>query len=410
MFECDHGIWGGYSFSTVINDNKFGDNRIAIAIEHGQKNEIGYNIFLRDKEAIKLWARKEQPADWIYAQKRDTRSFDYIFTGNSFNSNPVAFSLNRSSQLKFIGNTYTLTGVNMKADSTVTGIDTLGGELEDPVTREPVVNVKNPSDPFRGSGKLAGRKNIMMTEWGPYDFRSPMIWNTNPTDTSSVMKFDLLGPPGKWLIKNFRGVKNISARQGVFPATLTAEKIKGERTDILIELEYTGAAITTQLGEPVAAGKRSGFHFRKFFQPIEWEVLFYNLDTATHDPVKTGTLFSMYEKKAPFRTEKRDQLAYAWWGGIREAGVQYPRFITVADGSASFLHGNYELSVTWDDAVRVYIDNKLVVDEWEPSRYIFDESPNKKIRVSLGGKHAFRVEHLELGGFATLSLKIKPVE
>ena len=410
MFECDHGIWGGYSYSTVINDNKFGDNRIAIAIEHGQENEIGYNIFLRDKEAIKLWARKEQPADWVYAQKRDTRSFGYTFTGNSFNSNPIALNLNRSSQLKFTGNTYSFTGVNIKADSTVTGIDSLSGELTDHVTQEPVVKVKNPADPFKGSGKLAGRKNIMITEWGPYDFRSPLIWNTNPADTSMILKFDLLGPNGKWVIKNYRGVKNFSANNGAFPTTITAEKIAGERTDILIELEYTGAAVTTILGETIAAGRASRFRFQKFFQPVEWEVFFYRLDTTFNNPVKTGMLFSMTEKTPPFRTEKKDKLAYAWWGGIKEAGVQYPQFITVADGSATLLPGNYELSVTWDDAVRVYIDNKLVVDEWTPSRYSFDESPNKKVRVSLGGKHSFRVEHLELGGFATLSLKIKPVE
>ncbi len=36
----------------------------------------------------------------------------------------------------------------------------------------------------------------------------------------------------------------------------------------------------------------------------------------------------------------------------------------------------------------------------------FDESPHKKIRLQLGGKHTFMVEHVELGGFATLSLKL----
>ena len=34
----------------------------------------------------------------------------------------------------------------------------------------------------------------------------------------------------------------------------------------------------------------------------------------------------------------------------------------------------------------------------------------KKYRLNLGGNHHFRVEHLELGGFATLSLKLTPVE
>ena len=101
--------------------------------------------------------------------------------------------------------------------------------------------------------QLAGRKNILITEWGPYDFRYPIIWNTNPTDTSDTMKFDLIGPKGKWAIKRFKGVQNISAIKGEFPATITAQKIKGERTDILIELEYTGSAITTPFGETIAS-------------------------------------------------------------------------------------------------------------------------------------------------------------
>ena len=45
IFECDHGIWGGYSFESNITSNKFRNNRIGIAIEHGQQNKISYNIF-----------------------------------------------------------------------------------------------------------------------------------------------------------------------------------------------------------------------------------------------------------------------------------------------------------------------------------------------------------------------------
>ena len=106
IFECDHGIWGGYSYKSKITGNKFRDNRIAIAIEHGQHNEISYNIFSKDKEAIRLWARKEQPADWGYAKYRDTRSVDYIITGNSFNSNPTVINLSRTDSINIFENTY----------------------------------------------------------------------------------------------------------------------------------------------------------------------------------------------------------------------------------------------------------------------------------------------------------------
>jgi parallel beta-helix repeat protein len=411
IFECDYGIWGGYSFNTTIEKNQFRNNRIGIAIEHGQRNLIGNNLFIGDKTAIRLWSGKLAPSDWGYPRYRDTRSVANEIYLNSFNNNTVVLSLSRSDSLWVHGNA--IDGKienNFKIDSTITNFDSVYHSFVTGSSVKPALMPANTGKQFEGVAKWKGRKNILITEWGPYDFRYPIIWNTNPTDTSAIMKFNILGPKGKWRIKNSKGIKNISATHGVFPANITAEKIKGDRTDILIELEYSGVAFTTAFGETVTAGKPYLFHFSKFFQPVDWEVLFYHLDTAFHNPISTGMLFSLYEKKSPIRTERKDRLDYAWWGGIKEAGIQYPQFFTVANGTAELKPGNYELSVTWDDAVRVYVDEKLVMDEWNPSRYSFDESPNKKVRIRLAGKHTFKVEHLELGGFATLAMKIKPVQ
>src|ERR1051326_225539 len=77
IFECDNGIWGGYSYNTEIANNQFRNNNVAIAIEHGQANDIHHNLFFRDKTAIKLWGREQHPPDpiaigWGYAKYRDT--------------------------------------------------------------------------------------------------------------------------------------------------------------------------------------------------------------------------------------------------------------------------------------------------------------------------------------------------
>ncbi len=415
IFECDHGIWGGYSYNTNISNNQFRNNRIAIAIEHGQQNQVYNNLFIKDKEAIKLWSRQQQPSDWGYARYRDTRSAGYAIVSNSFNDNGLVFNITRTDSLHIFNNTYSQnTKQVFKTDSSVSHLDTsFSQEWTDYFSTAPDVAVPvvpAPMDAFAGTGKFAGRKNILMTEWGPYDFRSPLIWHTNPAEKSDTVKFDLLGPTGKWLIKNARGVKNFSLKKGNFPASLTAVKEKGTRTDIMIELEYTGGSITTAYGETIQPGKPYKFFFKKFFQPMDWLVLFYSLDTSGHNPLATGTLFSPLERKAPFKTEKTDRLDYAWWGGIKVGNEQYTRFITLAETTFTIPAGLYELSVTWDDAVRVYFDNKLVINEWNPSLYKFDESPHRRIRVNLGGNHYFRVEHLELGGFATLSLKLRPAE
>ena len=410
MIECDHGIWGGYSFETLIAENQFGQNRIGIAIEHGLHNSIQQNSFTADKEAIRLWARKEQPADWGYAKYRDTRSARYTIAGNTFNNIPLVFNFNRTDSLFLYSNSYSGTiNTKLKTDSTVLHLDT---SSKSPVTilNSAIDEIKlpageNPKDVFTESKQLAGRKNILVTEWGPYDFCYPIIRNVNPIDTSGILKFDLFGPKGNWKIKSVKGVKNISAQSGSFPASITAEKTKSTITDIQIVLEYTGEAFTDAFGKSNPAGQTHSFFFSKFFQPIDWTVRFFSLDTSSYNPIKEKSLFAPNVRMRPVKTEQVNKLDYAWWGGIK-ADEQYKQFITVSEATAKILPGMYELSVTWDDAVRVYIDNKLVLNEWNPALYKFDESPNRKIKIKLGGTHSFRVEHLELGGFATLSVKL----
>jgi alpha-L-fucosidase len=125
------------------------------------------------------------------------------------------------------------------------------------------------------------------------------------------------------------------------------------------------------------------------------------------NPISNPADWKQIISQSPVLQQETKTLDYAWWGGIAAGGKQIEKFGTLATGEFDVLPGSYELSTTWDDAVRVYLDGRLVVDEWNPSKYTFDESPNKAIRLQLNGHHSLRVEHVELGGFATLSLKLR---
>jgi hypothetical protein len=408
IFECDNGIWGGYSYSTTISSNQFRNNNIAIAIEHGQHNRIENNIFYKDKEAIKLWSRKQQPSDWGYAKYHDTRSVGYIIALNSFNLNPLANNIIATDSIRMFNNRYSSVERIFKIDSTVTNLDDSSQiDIVDAGMTYPVV--KNAINPFKGNGKFAGRKNIMITEWGPYDFRYPIIWNTNPTDTSTTMQFDVLGPKGKWKFISAKGVEMDTMVVDTFSNKFSARKISSQRTDVEIVAEYSGPSFIDQFGNKIPANTPYQFAFKKFFQPIDFTVKFYSFD-STNNPIKTNS-FEEFQNQEPFKIEKVNKLDYAWWSGIKSNDKQYNQFLTIAEGTTDMDAGTYELGVTWDDAVRIYVDDKLlVIDEWNPSKYNFDESPHETVKITVSkGLHKFRVEHVELGGFATLSMKLKKI-
>ena len=89
--SCDYGIWGGYSYKTILKGNIFKNNNHGIAIEHGNQNRIIGNRFENDKIGIQLWERNEQPDDWGFPQNRDVDSKNYNISYNLFTncSNPL---------------------------------------------------------------------------------------------------------------------------------------------------------------------------------------------------------------------------------------------------------------------------------------------------------------------------------
>lgn len=399
MVECDHGIWGGYSYQSVIKNNRFAMNRVAIAIEHGQEDTITDNYFTGNKESIRLWARNTQPSDWGYAKNRDTRSRDYLISGNRFNGDSMVYNISNTSGVKLSANLEEHFKLLRRIDSiTMCTLDTSGSL---PEWQRKLESARGPLPTFK-----RGRHNIRITEWGPYDFRYPLIWRTNPTDTTGVLKFEVLGPKGQWRVVNSKGVVGISPRSGSFPGGITARRQLGYKGEMVIEMEYVGESFTDQFGKVVRAGPHR-FSFRDMRVPMTWQVQWFAWDSTSNPVADEANWQKLVSQNEAVLTSTGMPLDYAWWGGLTVAGKKVPQFITRAEASVQVPAAEYELSVTWDDAVRVYLDDKLIINEWNPALYKFDESPNKRVKIKLNGRHMFRVEHAELGGFATLAVKLK---
>lgn len=408
--ECDHGIWGGYSFNTSILGNKFEKNRIGIAIEHGQDNEISYNEFSKDKEGIRLWARRMQPADWGYANKRDTRSMNYLVQENFFTDVPLCLNLALTENITVNNYATFRIGRFLKMDTTVKNIkidssnkpwvEEFLGKREQELKKTKYKKVKKF---FFTDTSMMNRSSIRITEWGPYNYSYPILF-LKKIDSNNIYYFDVLGPKGKWKIKSSSGVQNISRSQGGIPAEFTAQRT-GD--DVQLIAEFTGDRFYSQFGQLQSKNKSYTFSFRDFEPEINWNVNWYKWSAGT-DPNKSYENFRTVFNSMPERSAQTKKIEYTWWGEIGKKLVA-DSFATVATGSVTVPKGKYKIAVTADDLVKVFVDGNLVIDFWDATKYKYDGDTHHASTVELGGTHAIRIEHVENSGYATLIFYLKPI-
>jgi parallel beta-helix repeat protein len=410
---CDNGIWAGYSYQSQFRGNDIIGCNTGIAIEHGQDNYITLNLFGKNKTAVKLWGRASQPADWGYARTRDTRSRDYTIAQNAFVGNRLVFDLARTRGLKGDDNDTFQNRQLLKTDTSVHGM-TMSFIRRATARSKPLLKA---DAGYLAQARVYGegippviqavlpRSGIRMLEWGPYDYQSPLLWNSNPLGKTDTMEFDVLGPSGRWKLSRMRGIKALSADTGSIPGHVYAIRSNKPGEDILIELSYMGGPIVTPMGEKIAGGKPWLFNYRNAELPVSWHTQWFGFDSSQH-PVEEPALLSQIEATAPIATDSSAELRYAWWSGIGKE-TKTEQFVTLAEADAQLPAGDYLLGVSWEDVIRVYVDGSLILDEWKPLGHAYDESPHREIPLHLGGSHHFRVEHANQAGFATLIVTLK---
>lgn len=372
---CWHGIWGGYSYDTVIAGNTFINNDEHVAIEHGQDITITENTFSGGDLGIYTWEREQQPADWGYAEHRDVRSRNYTIRRNAFAG--VAHPL-RIEQTRPVA----------QSDNQVLASSV---RFETPMHHAlPAWNIRLPR----------GRRYMMVDAWGPYDFRSPVLWPQGSREGRQQV-FGIYGPPGHWRIADTRGVDSVSAAAGSIPDSLVTWRTPGRVIDMQIELEYMGEAVTDRFGKVTPAGEPFSYTYRYFYAAIDWQVDFFAYDDAT-DPRAAPAAFRTLIAGTPAFTDQPAHLGYQWYGS---PGHDLPanQFATVARGNLDVPAGRYILDLTSDDGVRVWLDDELVHDDWtyHPPRLA-------QIELELEGEHALRIEHFEIDGYATLVANLRP--
>lgn len=407
LVQCDYGVWGGYSYNSVIGANEIDSNRTGIAIEHGQRNHILYNRFEWNKTAVKLWANPSQPKDWVYAQKRDTRSTNTWIEHNTSIDNDLVYDFTRCDSFYINNNHWTEDNKVYRPNKTNRMINF--GRAVDSVKKEDIMKFISAFDPAPGNkapGDPAynGKQNIIITDWGPYDFQRPILW-LYKTDSTGRMYFRILGPSGKWKVTSVSGI-NLSRNSGNVPDSITATRVSSAQ-EMKAVLSFTGEKVTDEFGRSHAAGIPFEFSWSEFSLPLMWKVEYFRMDTF--DPVKYPGVFTNAIKRGVLRTDTINQLEFTWWGAPA-SGVTEDHFAVVATTRRDFAEGDYTFGITADDGVRFYVDDKLLIDEWDITKYNFNDELHHEVTIHLKGTHSLKVDYYDQTGFATLMLRIQKMQ
>jgi len=261
----------------------------------------------------------------------------------------------RSRDYRIVGNEFIDNRTRLNVRNT-TGLDTTSTTLHQP-RPSAITRLFSDSMTFPPSDlSQRDRASIIVDEWGPYDYSTLKLW------PASSLKLVTLGPHGRWLVVSERGA-GLSRNFGDIGDTIAVLPRSDSVDDWEVTLESHGVR----------------FSYGRFEPRIDWTARFSSDSGPRHLP----RLDLMWY---------RPPAAYAF--------LPQSNWSLSATGTVDLPQGIYSLRTISDDAVRVWIDGVLAIDDWTPHESQVDYAPLS------AGKHELRVEYRQVDGWVELRVDI----
>jgi parallel beta-helix repeat protein len=398
------GIWAGYSQGTEIFGNiiitnggmAYGLERGGMNIEHGYRNRIHKNQFLGNTCGVHLWWDDDAALftlPWARANYRG--SLENVVTHNSFERETIAIHLRRVDDTYVSGNTFKAVDQELQAEDSSRVIRHPSDQPE-PVV--PTFAVNGDKKPIGARDHLMGRQNIIMTEWGPFDWQSFVLQRVD--ESGSQHEYRLLGN----FPRIFKGLTAESIKtDGSVEVTMTGDAsftVQAKHTNTLtpyrvsIRMNDDPDGVVSHQGA-LTGGTWEVWTFKSACDPREDVERWRREGTANHHTLTAHAI--------DFRFGSN---------GMSEARglpVELPRdhFGVIATRSLTIPAGKWRLKTISDDGIRAWMDDQLVIDDWTwhgPTRHDYD------FEVREPHQHTFQVEYFELDGYAVLALDFERID
>lgn len=405
------GIWGGYSQGTLIAENTFDHNgdmaygleRGGINIEHGAGNMIFGNVFRDNKCGVRLWWDDDgdllkKPG--VAANNHDVTGNSVI--GNSFSGDLVALELRDDSPQKdkVRGTVYANNKTaGVKEETRLTQgltIDTTG---EGPMYMIPKFRAIGEARPVGARKPLAGRQNIIMTEWGPWDHTGPLV---RPLATSgAVHKYEFYNIDRTTVALVGPGINSeLSASAPGEPFTITVRSpsaglhpyaIRVNSPDFKQELRGSLLSISWDLAV------------------FPWE------GPAGPTPPQDLAKWRTQAQSPAAKHAKADTLSFNFGMGgpsqvdispeITAASLPTNHFGLIATARVPLTKGRWRLRTVSDDGIRVLAGGKPLIENWTHHGATPDSAD---LTLDSDQTIDLTVEYFEIDGAAVLDVQIEP--
>ncbi len=400
------GVWGGYSQESTVAHNTIEENGLpgmseggGINIEHGYANVIAYNRFARNTVGIALWSDADEGIRrlaWAKANYKGSRSTEIV--DNRFSGDGVALRVRATQGTTWWRNAVENVKTPIDRDA-ASDVDEKAGTPRSIPAAE-ANGVVGDSRPVGARPALAGRENIIMGTWGPWDHERPMV--RIGARGGDFVEFEVYGAQGP--VSVGAGSPNV---QVVKP---TGER--GRESAWKVRYTNAGPGVMAVVDRITVPGMQEPVEVRATLVSAQWAAAFFS---SPGDPREDIAAFraAAAGPGAVKASVPRLDFAYGHAGPgkvlkvDRAEGIGADRFGMIATAKIRMPAGRWRVRTLSDDGVRVLADGTPIIENWT---HHGPETNTGDLVLDEAREVAFTVEHFELDGYAVLRLDIEPAE